>query len=66
MLNDKTVWVMNAHGAIFAAFDTKEKAKTFFKNFLEKTYHFESKEEFDKAVDEMIYRGVYIIGVRVQ
>lgn len=66
MLNDKTVWVMNANGAIFAAFDSREKAQEFFKDFLKNTYHFTSDEEFEKAVDELVYRGVYIIGVKVQ
>ena len=66
VLNDKTVWVMNANGAIFAAFDSREKAQVFFKDFLKKTYHFDSDEEFKKAVDELVYRGVYIIGVKVQ
>ena len=66
VINDKTVWVMNANGAIFAAFDSREKAQGFFRDFLKKTYHFNSDEEFEKALDEMIYRGVYIIGVRVQ
>jgi viroplasmin and RNaseH domain-containing protein len=65
-MDDRTVWVMNANGAIFAAFDSREKAQTYFKEFLKKTYHFDSDEEFEKAVDELIYRGVYIIGVKVQ
>lgn len=65
VLSERIVWVMNANGAIFAAFDSREKAQEFFKDFLKKTYHFDSDEEFEKAVDELIYRGVYIIGVKV-
>ena len=66
LVDERIVWVMNTNGSIFAAFDSRDKAKEFFENFLKKTYHFDDPKEREEAVEKLYYRGVYIIGVRVQ
>ena len=50
LVDERIVWVMNTNGSIFAAFDSRDKAKEFFEDFLKKTYHFDDPKEREELV----------------